>query len=376
MRVAVVKSAASLIVAIATATLAQEGEPVLGTAASLDPGSLEATPPNAETIELAAGVILHDRPTVDAAQIATVEIASDALVLERRPAWLRVEIGGRRGWIPTTGAADRGNPWRAPVERLLANPTTTGLFTLATDLPPDSRGVVEAAIEALAAAYQQRFGLPPGPAGTEMLAVTAHSATWTELVALAAAPSSERVGFAVAGLAAVRSTADSDRNELVAAVVHEATHLLNRRHFGAAPPRWLDEAMAEDLSWCRLTADGLQLGSLSGAIVVRGGVLRHHGAHSALERVRREWQPGAPSVVTVLDQPAEAWNDDRSPLAYALAATTLRALLDSSHAPATLIAIGLVAEGEPLTAGGLLEVLGLTEQDLDRLVVQWLATAP
>jgi hypothetical protein len=73
----------------------------------------------------------------------------------------------------------------------------------------------------------------------------------------AAAPveSADLAGHATAGFTLLWA-GDRSISEIGGTLVHELTHLLNRRAFGYAPPAWLDEGTAEDLALARPDSRG------------------------------------------------------------------------------------------------------------------------
>jgi hypothetical protein len=86
--------------------------------------------------------------------------------------------------------------------------------------------------------------------------------------AVGAEPGGGALGHADRG-AAVLFAGRQRREEVAAVLVHELAHLLSRRALAAPPPPWLDEGIANDLSFCRVDGSGqLLLGSLGGRSVV------------------------------------------------------------------------------------------------------------
>ena len=98
------------------------------------------------------------------------------------------------------------------------------------------------------------------------LAVTGYpGATLTRVAAVDVSPRSHVEGGIVAS--SLRDGPKLARIHLV----HELTHLLQRRAFPGSLPRWLSEGMAEDLAWCRVDESGrLQLGSIQGLFFMKG----------------------------------------------------------------------------------------------------------
>ena len=112
-------------------------------------------------------------------------------------------------------------------------------------------------------------------------------------------------GHAAEGLA-VLFFGDQERGEVAAVLIHELTHLLNRRVFAAEPPPWPDEGMANDLAFSRIERSGQpRIGSLGGRSVIidepvyrPGGwiavdrTIRLSGPAASLSLLNKRWQAG------------------------------------------------------------------------------------
>ncbi len=111
--------------------------------------------------------------------------------------------------------------------------------------------------------YVQRYGRVPIGRAVETIVVYRREGPYRLLLSkwnrIHGLPASGHTGF---GLVA---SYQGDRlpAELAQTLVHELVHLLNRRALGPALPPWLDEGIADDLSYSRTTSSGhLILGSL------------------------------------------------------------------------------------------------------------------
>jgi|CXWL01.1.fsa_nt_gi hypothetical protein len=163
-----------------------------------------------------------------------------------------------------------------------------GPYPLYTDLIDRPLLVsLEPVVSGLETSYASRYGLLPVPAPAESVVLFAQREDYDALKAanrdLAPLPAS---GHVAGGLVAV--TADGRlREEVRATLIHELTHLLNRRALGPALPPWLDEGMADDLGQSTVGADGhLVPGTLGSTVLVRGANREIHGAWAALDNLR------------------------------------------------------------------------------------------
>ncbi|MDY7095302.1 MAG: hypothetical protein SX243_20185 [Acidobacteriota bacterium] len=230
---------------------------------------------------LRAGTRLHTEPDRSSEVWLTLDNFASLPVLERRAdSWIRVRVGARQGWLvldegsrldhPPLGAAPapvKALSGRPPdprrLERALAvmghSPTSPaelylGPYPFYTDLrdtDPRDRALLRQLDEAstrVEEIYRQRYGLDPvgNPAAAVVLfqAVEDYRRYQAHETAIASLPSHGHAGY---GLAVFYRGSRSDA-EVTATLIHELTHLLNRRGIGPALPAWLDEGLAEDLA--------------------------------------------------------------------------------------------------------------------------------
>lgn len=235
----------------------------------------------AETaVELPPGTELRTAPAWEAPVVAVSAGGSAEPAGEPFGDWIEVRHGETTAWVrlddpsswPPGGLAARARA-RLRLGAAAADERRLGPFAAASDLPDDK---LWRALDRLAGAtvelWSERYGLDPGgldaetldPAGTgDPAAAPPESPPETVVVfareedyrATAPAESADLAGHATAGFtllwAGERSTA-----EIGGTLVHELTHLLNRRAFGYAPPAWLDEGTAEDLALARPDSRG------------------------------------------------------------------------------------------------------------------------
>lgn len=265
------------------------------TAPSIQPPA-EALPPQSPEVELPgwivpqgqvgfewlrAGTRLHAEPDRGSEVWLTLDTFASLPVLERRTdAWIRVRVGTRQGWTvldegsrldrPPLGATPTpvtALPGRPPdprrLERALAvmgHPSALpaklylGPYPLYTDLQESAsrdRPLLQRLKEAAArieATYRRRYGLDPvgDPAAAVVLfrRLEDYRRYQAHETRIAALPSHGHAGH---GLAVLYRGNRSDA-EVTATLLHELTHLLNRRGIGPALPGWLDEGLAEDLA--------------------------------------------------------------------------------------------------------------------------------
>ncbi len=124
----------------------------------------------------------------------------------------------------------------------------------------------------LPAVYAERYGLDPGVAAEQYVVVFSREESYaafeletTALRGYASPANGGGVAVVVAG--------DRTPERVIELLVHELAHLLNRRALspnpGALPP-WLEEGIAEELSYSRVSAGGrLEPGTLRNARTVR-----------------------------------------------------------------------------------------------------------
>lgn len=279
------------------------------------PATFSELPPSARLVHVAAGTRLWSRPNADARSVIRVDTEIDLPVLERVPGWVKVRYAGRIGWLPAATTVPpqqgermdlRANAARLARARQLIGENRPvrrcGFLPLYTDVEdPALLSRLSEIVSALPAAYRMRYGLRPVGEPVEAVLLfrreqdfAAFSRSETELGHLQVA------GFARDGLAVVY-VGEQNSEQVAHDLVHEVTHLLNRRVFGLALPPWLEEGMANDLGYCRIASSGeLMLRTLGGVRqesevgrYMRGGWLsidkrvQERGAIASLARLRR-----------------------------------------------------------------------------------------
>ncbi len=390
-------------------------EPVIGAPSDLD---LEGEADR--RVALAEESRLHAEPDPHSPLVAVVEAAVVVPLIERRGEWVLVRYGGARGWAyaggepaagrrgglatagPETGllaAAGRTDERLASARRILdldAPSGRLGPYLLYTDI--GDRALLER-LDRIAGhvgdAYAERFGVAataePGAAVLLFAREEDYRAYEGNESALA--------GLGLSGHATEELVAlyhgERHAEDLAGLLVHELTHLLNRGVLGPRPAPWLEEGLANDLSFCRLEPSGrLRLGTLGGRSTATewtersGGQVRHYrhvalaGGRASLSLLRQRLAARAlPPLPLLADL---AWSElvaseDRE-VNYALAGFFVRYLLDGERGDLAddfrvfVASSGRAPSGAP---ADLPAALGRSWSDLQRGFERWLrAQAP
>jgi hypothetical protein len=267
-----------------------------------------AGPP--EYIWLLAGARLLDAPAPGAHVREQVEAITRLPKLERRGDWFRVWRFGREAWVLLPGYREDGSPPygdaadpprplldRPPekkqlveLESLLGRRPAQGLggYRLLTDV--EDRALLETLdklVMSLEGEYRERYGREPLGQARAAIALFRFEGAYRifqlrsrDLLGLNPA------GHTAHGVAAL-FLGERPLWDVGATLVHELTHLLNRRALGPALPPWLDEGLAEDFSFLARDSTGrVELGRLVGALEVTGTRRQISGALASLHGLR------------------------------------------------------------------------------------------
>ncbi|MCP3957263.1 MAG: hypothetical protein GY719_05370 [bacterium] len=377
----------------------------------------EIAPAETELIRVEPGSRLRGQPDVRSQVIAVVDAAIELEILERRDPWVRVLYGSSKGWLTTAEdviasaddalASDRA-AWRLALARQMLGytsisrdssrrgPKRLGSFELLTDVRDRSllRFLGAIAVQ-LPRAYRDRYRLgprigAPSADSSDTVILFAHERDYRAYEA-EIRPRADRgaLGHAYQGLAVLYVGRQSP-DDVAAVLVHELTHVLNRRALNAAPP-WLEEGMANDLAFCRIGASrGLELGSLGGRNVVieqhsyrPGGwlgidqAIHLSGPLASFSLLRDRWLAGETlSLVRLASMRASEFFDPESRQAhYDASAFFLRYLLDGEDdltAPFHAFLASLAAERRAEDPPALDSALGRTWPELERDFGGWL----
>jgi hypothetical protein len=352
-----------------------------------------------------AGSRLLREPDFDSGLIAFVEVRTQVTVLERREDWLRVRYGSLTGWLSTVDAAasrttvGAGSGSAPYVERaretfeLRPEPESLGGFALYTNVTDEKiLKALHRASRQLPSAYSRRYGFTAEPLVRETILLFADEADYRAF----SQEDIEKTGPDLRGHAtpevAVLYVGDQSPKDVAAVLIHELTHLLNRRVFPTSIPPWLEEGLANDLAFCRIDSRGrARLGSLGGRGVVveqsvydSGGFIRINrkvnltGAVASLRIVQERWRrDGALPLALLTDffwrEFTEAQDRD---LRYSASAFFVRYLLDSNDPE---LAAGFrsflrsVAAGDPSGPEQLARFLDHSLSELDTGFATWIA---
>lgn len=361
------------------------------------------TPEGVERITVKPGIPLLSEPRPGAARLLVFSKVAILKVLERRPGWVRVQYGDQDGWVPDpewTGPEPplgsepdpvRPVAGRAPdEERLqaarsrLAPPETAGRvgpYILYTDIRDAGRlGFLDRVAAGVEAVYRARYGLPPTGEPAEAVVLFAREADYRDFLAretdLGGLPATGHTGYGIVSLYDGGRAGD----DVGSTLVHELTHLLNRRAIGPALPSWLEEGLADDLSQSQIDPSGRVLpGTLGGVTVRAGRRIEMHGARAALQNLIQAADSGGLRPFPELL--AMDWGEfvRRNPeLNYAQSSFFIRYLLQGeqgSLAPAFRSFLSDVAEGVPPDPERLREKLGRSWPALEAGFRLWLLGA-
>jgi hypothetical protein len=228
------------------------------------------------TLLLAADSELRAGPSPLSRSVLRLDADTEVEVLEESAGWVRVSVGGLRGWVPA-------DPWARPaaspgaglgaelralrearLERarsLLVDPRVAhvGAVEWWTDLHPQSRlsERVSALISCFADSYVERYGLDlvsyQDPDAVVVFVRQEAYRSFTEqepeLADLASG------GFSGIGFAALYA-GGRHADDVAAIVAHELTHLENRRRLALDAPPWLEEGLAEDMALAAAAGGG------------------------------------------------------------------------------------------------------------------------
>ncbi len=357
-------------------------------------------PPPGGPIWILDGKMLRRAASPGAEAILRFTAITRAVRLERRGDWFRVRAHGAEGWVylegydeeaevPYGNAAEPPRPLapRPPEARKLAtarellgeheHTLSLGPYTLYTDCRDEALlAHLSGLAEQLDGVYTARTGR--APLGTPRSAVVLYRAEadyrrlqqLTERIAGLAAAGHNSHGVAalyVEGRAPI---------DVAATLVHELTHLINRRALGPMLPPWLDEGLADDLAAAKVGAAGALLpAELSGEHRRGPGTVRVDGGLAALWQLNDARATGRlPSVERLVQLDWQAFvRPENARLHYTASAFWIRFLLrrEDDNAAALRRFLAAVAEGEPPSGEALRAQLGEDWHTLDQAFRAW-----
>lgn len=350
------------------------------------------------------GTPVLDRPDLDAEVLYTVPAHANVGVLERRGLWCRIRYrspaGRLKGWVRVE-ESETAEPWLgrdpAPVLPLAASPPDTDRLTAARELlagggrrsmcgpyvlwtdvkNPMYLSACHSLVSSLEPVYGQRYGLQPLGVPAEAILLFGRAEDYT------AFHEKEQAEIGTAGHAlpargyVALYTAGRGRAEFVATLIHELTHLLNRRAIGPALPPWLDEGIADDLAESPIGSDGrLRPGRLGGELERLAGRLVFRGGLATGVLLRRAYErQEVRALEELLDLDGEEFQDPaRGQLHYAQSSALVRYLLSGREpglADGFRAFLAAVAAGGPATGEVLMDHLQTDWPELEAGMVLW-----
>ena len=379
------------------------------------------TPVGSETVWVAPGTPLRAAPRLSADLLGAVEgyqglpyserFRAPPLPGEDRPArWYKVWREGRPAWVrwldPVPGEPPLGRAPEpvTPIESLSPDPERLelaldllgtdrssgrlGPYVLYTDVvDPYVLQRLSAVAVQIEAIYQRRFGLRPVGEPAEAVVLFAHrddyrmfQRAWSNLAGLPAA------GHAGAGMVAF-FVEGRQFNEMISTLVHELVHLLNRRALGPALPPWLEEGLAQELTWAEIDPTGrvqpgtwggdrvewMERDERRGGMVVGDVVTGGLAIYRTLPRFAETLERGAARPLDELvDLSWEEFVRTRRELHYLQAGLLVRFFLEDRELnPRFRRFLADTAEGEPLTPERLATTLEMPWEELEGRFREW-----
>jgi hypothetical protein len=345
---------------------------------------------------------LHEGPDLNSSRIGSTEGYQRLSIVRQDGDWYLVGWHDTTGWVyledyftsdePPLGSAPAPvlplqphppNPERLQLGRLImgedAEAGLMGPYTAYTDAADHE--LVEfcsRVADQIEPSYRLRYELDPvgRPAAAILLFERAIDyrvlqATDTSLEGLLA---SGHAGF---GMAALYVDGRS-KHAVAATLIHEITHLLNRRALGPALPPWLNEGLAEDMSASRLDASGaLDWSRLAGGSARVGTLMVTGGAMGAAIQLRQSAKSESlPSIRSLLELGWEEFvRSDPKQLNYAQSSFWIRYLLSEPRLAAGFRGyLSDIAGGGSAAPDALLSRLGGDWLEHQRGFRGWLGT--
>ncbi len=346
------------------------------------------------------GTLLREQPRPGAAEIARTGGIANLRVYERRGDWFQVRHGGRLGWVYLEGYEESAEPPLGsdprPPTPLPAQPPDPERLALARELLGDRAAVgrigayetlsgptdpallpfLDRLVGPLEAVYRERYGVVPVGEPRGAIVLFDRRADFAAYQEREESLHGLRVsGVAGGGVVAIDAEGRL-REEIAATVVHELTHLLNRRALGPALPVWLEEGLADDLAHAEVDPDGaLRLERLGGVTLRRPDGWEWRGALASAIALRRALDAGR--LLPLADLLTLEWPDfvapDSDQLNYAQASFWVRYLLaDPAQASAFRGFLAGVAAGGPVEPEELRHRLGEEWATLDGGFARWI----
>jgi len=375
--------------------------------------TVEVVPPPAEAVDahpyahLRPGAVLRRRPARNGAVLARLDRYYVIPYLNRSGAWVEVRLGRRRGWVevgpPESGESPPlgeqaslalplpGTP-APPAQLAVAESCMSAVYhesrlgpyaLLTDDRQPGLIPVLDRLAAQVEPLYRERYGLSPRGAPRATIVLFARKSEFERFIRpFPRLHDIDPRGTTMPGIIAVYSEG-LNRKQLEATLVHEITHLLNRRALGPALPSWIDEGMAEDLASSRISPLGSIDGArLAGMLIVDGSRRTLMGPKAGVVDLVREMSsrtaPGLERLTTLdwrqfVAVPEAAQHYREAGLFFRYLATGPALSQGPGPPRAGMVEfLRAVARGGPATGGALVQALGTSWGELDASFLAWL----
>ena len=305
------------------------------------------------------GAELHEEPDKQSPIVETVTAIRNMSVLEQRENWYRVSFHASpwdrfQAWVwlenyqdPSPEVLNQPDP----VLPLPATPPNRQTISLARELMEDGgvqrncgpysiysdaqdKGIVDLCprvAQEVEEAYRRRYGVEPVSPPAEAILLFRQAVAYREFremmevsFGINAAHASPAKGYMAL------YEGDRSMSAILGTLVHELTHLLNRRALGPGLPPWLSEGVADDLAESKMDADGsLHPGRLGGASQIEGQrITRWGGVAAAIELQSLLKDDDLPTLAQLFDMGQDQFYDPQTiRLHYALSSFWIRYLL-------------------------------------------------
>jgi len=287
-----------------------------------------------------------------------IEIDKESQERLRIEAGARLRHAGWRAWVVPSGEESSASSalkisYEPDEARLLrarallaadSKAVSFGPFTLYTDVDdPQLLRHLASVADNLPIAYRSRYGIDPGADDTDTLVLLAKEEDYREFESSEPEiAGSHTTGYTTMGLC-ILYTGRRSVDDITQTLIHELTHLFNRRAVGIDIPTWLEEGMAQDLAFSKWDKDGrIEPGSLGGSVrreVTDLGprskqtTIQISGPLASLNRLLLAWSDAVrPSLDVLVEMPQRDFirSESRS-LLYAESAFLIRYLLDGGQ---------------------------------------------